>query len=372
MGLSSYLREKQLHLWLGGFLRHSLKTRLLGLKVQQPRHLLFAFCDHFEPLWGKATDEVGQDRVAAWVEGYPRLTAPFRDADGHHPQHSFFFPGEQYRPQFLEDLATLARQQLGEVEFHLHHDGDTAEKLGRDLARYLGQFAEHGHLARDPDGRLRYAFIHGNWCLANSRKDGRYCGVDNELQVLFDTGCYADFTWPAAPDECQPHIVNQIYWPLGDLGARRAYDHRWEPARVGHVQRDRLLFIQGPLALARKRGRVPIRLENSHLTGIDPGSPERVRTWVQQQIHVKGRPEWIFVKVHTHGAPEQTARGLLGEGGRLLHRELTTRYNDGQRWILHYVTAREMYNIAMAAMAGSTGNPDQYRDFLLPPPPIKN
>jgi len=73
--------------------------------------------------------------------------------------------------------------------------------------------------------------------------------------------------------------------------------------------------------------------------------------------------------VHTHGAQEAQAAALLGDGGRMLHRELTTRYNDGQRWRLHYVTAREMYNVAIAAMDGRDGNPDSYRDYVLPPPP---
>jgi hypothetical protein len=35
---------------------------------------------------------------------------------------------------------------------------------------------------------------------------------------------------------------------------------------------------------------------------------------------------------------------------------------------LHYVTAREAYNIARAAEAGHSGDPNDYRDFLVPPP----
>ncbi len=35
---------------------------------------------------------------------------------------------------------------------------------------------------------------------------------------------------------------------------------------------------------------------------------------------------------------------------------------------LHYVTAREAYNIARAAEAGRSGDPNDYRDFLIPPP----
>jgi hypothetical protein len=37
---------------------------------------------------------------------------------------------------------------------------------------------------------------------------------------------------------------------------------------------------------------------------------------------------------------------------------------------LHYVTAREMYNIARAAMDGHAGNPNQYFDYVVKPPPI--
>jgi hypothetical protein len=54
----------------------------------------------------------------------------------------------------------------------------------------------------------------------------------------------------------------------------------------------------------------------------------------------------------------------------MLHTELTTRYNDGKRWLLHYLTAREMYNVALAAMDGRTGNPADFRDYVLAPPPV--
>lgn len=154
-----------------------------------PRHLLFAICDHYEPLTGGASDVVGQSRVREWIEEYPRLAADFRDADGRPPRYGFFFPGEEYRPEFLDGLAQLASAGYGEVELHLHHEDDTPTQLTQSIETYLRQFAEHGHISRDADGRYRYAFIHGNWCLANARADGRMCGVDNELPLLFETGC---------------------------------------------------------------------------------------------------------------------------------------------------------------------------------------
>jgi hypothetical protein len=332
-----------------------------------PRHILFAICDHYEPLWGRADDARGGERVRAWQERYPRLADGYRDADGRPPRHSFFFPGEEYRPQYMDGLAEMVRGGYGEVEVHLHHDGDTAATLEPQLLSTIANFAKHGHLSRDAEGRLRWGFIHGNWALANSRRDGRHCGVDDELPLLFRTGCYADFTFPSAPDECQPNRVNQIYWPTGDLNAKRCYESGTR-ARVGEVMDDRLLMITGPLSLAPRLGKPP-KIENTSLYETDPASPKRIRRWASQNIHIEGRPDWVFVKTHTHGAPDNEAASLLGPGGHALHRTLTTKYNDGRKWILHYVTAREMYNIAIAAMEGRSGNPNDYRDHRLPPPP---
>ena len=364
----SKLPHRNVHRWLGGYARESLQN-LWNAPHHGPKHLLVAVCDHYEPLWGDASTDHGMRRVQRWLEGYPALAGGFRDADGRTPRHTFFFPGEQYRPEYLDALAKLARAGFGEVEVHLHHDSDDAPKLTQDLQRFLSLYADHGHLSRDQQGRLRYAFIHGNWCLANSRRDGRWCGVDSELSVLFDTGCYADFTFPSAPDETQPGIVNQIYWPTGDLTRARAHE-QGERARVGHSLSDRILMIQGPLAIARRDGRRGLRIDSAALTARDPGTRSRLRTWVSQGIHVAGRPEWVFLKLHTHGAPDEQAESLLGEPGREMHRQLAQLYNDGQRYVLHYVTAREMYNIALAGMHGLSGNPFDYRDYVLPPPAV--
>jgi hypothetical protein len=295
------------------------------------------------------------------------LAAEFRDADGCPPKHSFFDPGEQYQPDLLDALGALARAGLGEVELHLHHHADHADPLRERLLAYVESYSVHGHLARDAAGRARYGFIHGNWCLANSRRDGRLCGVDQELPLLHETGCYADYTFPSAPDETQPGIINRIYWPHGDLARARAHE-RGTPARVGEVRDDRILMIQGPLALALRPRRWALRIENGALTAADPATAHRVRTWTEQGISVVGRPEWVFVKVHTHGAPEAQAASLLGEGGRALHQALAAHYNDGDRWLLHYVSAREMYNIAVAAMEGHSGDPARFRNHRLSPP----
>ncbi len=360
------VRSKHLDVWVPGYLRHVARQRRQP-PIEGTRHLMFAFCDHYEPQWQQPTKHVAVERVKRWHARYPELLHRFVDADGRGPQHSFFFPGEEYDADYFDLIEDLIEQGGGEVELHLHHDGDTAEILRDKITTYLDIYGERGHFART-DGRLRYAFIHGNWCLANSRPDGRWCGVDEELPLLFDTGCYVDMTFPSVPDVSQPGIVNQIYWPTGDLGRRRAYESG-EEARVGKSYDDRLLMLTGPMGVAIDRAQRRVRIESSGVTAHDPATAFRVKLWVDQNVHVAGRPEWTFVKVYTHGAPDAQGESLLGPDGAQMH-EALARYNDGERWKLHYVTAREMYNIAKAAMAGERGDPNDYRDFELAPPPI--
>jgi hypothetical protein len=127
----------------------------------------------------------------------------------------------------------------------------------------------------------------------------------------------------------------------------------------------KLLLITGPLALnwsRRKWGILP-RLENAEITGVNPPTAERIRLWARQGIHVKGRAEWVFVKVHTHGCVPGNAGVILGEAMRQAHDILGREFNDGHHWKLHYVTAREMYNLVKAAEAGMEGDPAPWRDF---------
>lgn len=346
------------HIWLPAYLTSPRRGDFVS-----PTHILFCFCDHYEPFWAKPSLDVAQSRVQHWQERYPRMASQFRDADGRPPQHSFFFPAEEYRSEFLERLADLCRKGYGETEIHLHHDNDTAENLTVTLRDFKRKLQGHGFLSRD-----RYGFIHGNWSLDNSRNDGRWCGVNNELQVLRNTGCYADFTLPSAPSETQTHKINSIYYATDDSQRPKSHDTGIDVRVGGHTSGD-LMIIQGPLALnwrRRKWGVLP-RIEAGNIAGNCRVTDARVDLWVRQGIGVAGKPDWIFVKVHTHGCQEGNFDAVMD--GRL-HQSLQ-RYNDGIRFRLHYVTAREMFNLVKAAEAGRTGDPHQYRDFVLPPPPVR-
>ena len=64
------------------------------------------------------------------------------------------------------------------------------------------------------------------------------------------------------------------------------------------------------------------------------------------------------------GTAPLTAEGDLAEQ-MYLHLERECRDRPSRR--LHYVTARELYNIIKAAEAGMTGDPSLYRDYVIPP-----
>lgn len=334
--------------------------------------ILFCVADHYEPDYRASSVEHETARVRRWLIEYPRFARRFRDADGRHPQHTFFYPAEVYRAEHADMLAELCSQELGEVEIHLHHGNDTAEALLDRLVAFKTTLAErHRLLSCDGEGRVVYGFIHGNWALDNGGGDPSLCGVNSELTVLRQTGCYADFTMPAAPEAAQSRIVNSIYYAVDDPKRPRSYDEG-TPVAVGRSQpRDSLMLIQGPLMLnwRQRFGGILPRLENGALDGSAGHLPhvDRFARWVDAHVCVAERPEWVFVKVYTHGATEANADVMLGPATSLFHQAINDQFNDGRRYRLHYVTAREMFNIVKAAEAGHAGNPSAFRDFLLTP-----
>jgi len=361
------IRARNMQYWLGGYLR-----RRRPPAVDGPIHVMFCFVDHFEPAWGKVDLATQRARVDRWCRDYRALAAMHRDADGRMPQHTFFYPEEEYLEEHLDKIAALCAEGYGEIEIHLHHDNDNEANFRQTIERFNNLLHErHGALPRDPaSGQLRFGFIHGNWSLDNSRADGRWCGINNELILLRELGCYADFTLPSAPSDTQTKTSNAIYYATDDPLRPKSHDSG-VPVRVGGAPSGDLMIVQGPLGLnwrERKFGVLP-RIENADVRRGCPPTPERVDAWVKTGIHVEGRPEWVFVKVHTHGTQERDMDTLLGDAAQRMHQHLERAYNDGKRYVLHYVTARETYNIIKAAEAGHRGDPHAFRDFLLPPPP---
>lgn len=335
---------------------------------QQDVHVLLCIADHYEPHEDNVADDMARRRVQRWLDDYPRQFARFRDADGRPPRHTFFYPIDEYDADEVNALTDLCRQGFAEIELHLHHDHDTADNLRETLLRFREIFAErHGMLARQRDsGEIAYGFVHGNWALCNARPDGRWCGVNNELSILRETGCYADFTMPAAPDVSQSRKLNSIYYASDIPGRPRSHDWGIDLGH-GDIPDDALLLIQGPLVMdwSRPKWGVLPRLENGCLQLSQPPDIRRIDLWLRAHVQAPARPDWFFVKLHAHGATEDGQETLLGEAMVRFHEALAARAGRNPKFHYHYVTAREMYNLAKAAEAGWQGSVAHARDFLL-------
>ncbi len=361
----SAMRRRSIDIWILPWLKGRFRRRP---RTDGPIDVLICIADHFEPSWGGPSDAIADERVAAWVRDYPRMLGGFRDSDGRPPRHTFFYPIDQYLPHHVDALAALCGEGFGEIEIHLHHDGDTAESLENTLRGFATRFAErHGVLGRHPDGSVAYGFVHGNWALDNAREDGRWCGVQNELSVLRRTGCYADFTLPSAPDRTQTRTINAIYYATGCAHRSKSHD---TGVRVGTAPppRDALMIIQGPLSLWWPRGSRRPRIENGCIQRGQAPTMARLDEWIRAAVSVPTRPDWLFVKLHTHGATEGNRAVLLGEPMRRFHADLARRAAADPRFRYHYVTAREMYNLARAAEAGWNGTVADALDWTVESP----
>lgn len=332
-----------------------LQAALAGCRpLPKPKHVFLCVADHFEPDWHGASRITQEERVKVWVDNYPRNTERFSDSRGQRPQHTFFYPIEVYDDKHIDELCKLVHRGLGDVEVHLHHDNDCSSRL-RDTLEMGRQSLHHRHglLSKDHRGEIRYGFIHGNWALDNSHPDGKWCGVNNELTVLRESGCFADFTMPAAPHPAQTRTINAIYYALDDIQRPKSHDSGIVSKLSAAPPANSLLMIQGPLAVVfRTGGRLPkIYLENGNLSFSQPPHAHRIAWWLKAGVSVADRPDWIFIKLHTHGAQEQNASVLLGESMYSLH-EGIAKHSLAHGYQFYYVTAREMAQLIKQSETG--------------------
>ncbi len=340
-GLWGILKSRHMDIWIASYIR----TRKLRQSNARHKHIYVCLADHYEPYFNNVTQEVARGLVDNWVEQYRKVASQFSDSNGRPPQHSYFYPEEEYDEYVLQQIQKICEDGFGDVDIHLHHDNDTAENLEKTLNGFKQLLNEkHNLLRRNEKGELIYGFIHGNWALDNSRPDGRWCGVNNEIEVLQKTGCVYDMTMPSAPSDTQTKTINQIYW-AEEKGHCKSHD-TGERAKVGKWYQDKLLMIQGPLMLNwknRKFGVIP-KIESSELSGDAPPGLSRVKLWEAANICVEGAEEHVFIKLHTHGLQPKNSQMFFERNGFFdLWSALDKSFKNKPEYTLHYVSAWEMY-----------------------------
>ncbi len=348
--------------------------RALRSPSRGPVHLIFAWADHFEPAivpedgYQRVPRDEQERRLEWWTREYPKVVDRWRDHDGRPLVHTYFYPAEQYDQGLLEMLAEHCHTGWGEVEIHLHHGmqhPDTAENTRQLLTEHRDRLAFRHRCLAVEEGSTRpaYAFVHGNFALANSA-GGHFCGVDSEMQILAETGCYVDLSMPSGIwHRAQIAKTNSVYecaLPLDQSAPHR----KGHDLAVGRVPKTLPLIVQGPLITDLQRSVRSARpvLENGAITGANPPTLHRVALWKQAQVHVAGRPDWLFIKVFCHSMNPTQKDAVIGDSFRNFLAALVDGAAD-RKETLHFVTAREMANILLAACDGREGNPGDFRDY---------
>ena len=320
------------------------------------------FTDHFEPLGGGATQAQALERVSRWQRHWPRIAQSVPDSFGRPAQFTFFYPAEEDEPEVVERIASIVRQGVGDIEVHYHHDQDTDANFRTVVGTFVRRLREdHGLLRVNEAGSIQWCFVHGNWALDNSHPEGRWCGLNNELTLLRELGCRADFTLPSAPSGCQTSLVNAIYWAEDDPTKPKSHD-RGTLVRAGVAPPpDALLMVQGPLTVRQhERYRVLPTLEVGELAGYALPTMARARSWLRAAPRIGNH---IFLKLFGHGAQERNGAPLLEGGGLQRCLEMTRTACEERGYRVGYLTAWEVTRLIEDLSAGRCA-PDGMPEWL--------
>lgn len=295
-----------------------------------------AIADHYEPFVGAADEGRASERVELWCQQWPSIAERYCDSAGRSPKYTFFYPQEEYRPYLMEALARMTRSEIADVEVHIHHDGEGEQNFVDRISGFQETLLHEHGLLRKHQGKIGFGFIHGNWALDNSLPNGRWCGLNNEITLLQQLGCYADFTMPCGASPAQARMINTIYWAVDDPGRPKSYDQG--PALTAGGSQDGLLMIPGPLGVRWAERLIP-RIEKGEIACYDLPSRYRVKRWLDLAPSLGAD---IFIKLFAHGTQERNSSALLPHGLKALFEAVQGECGD-RNWPFFYVSCWEMY-----------------------------
>ena len=344
--------RKSRYAWFWPLLSYRFQKKRTIRKTKGLKHILIIWADHFEPI--KNNKNSKQQQISFWRRQYSEVMKKHYDADGKHPQRTWFYSTEQSLA-LLSPLSKLSFYGLGEIEVQLPSSQTISpDVLHERLELVKREFVKSGvTVTAEQSPKQQFGYIRS--AEETSMPTGEY-----EIAALLQSGCFADFNRIGS--------LNRQYLDVNRICYADTPKSQKGTARVGQRNREDFLLVQGPLVLSRKGvNSLKLELEDGELSWKKPPTEKRVDSWVWANIHLEGRPDWFFVKLHTNGAePEnQTADFMKKLDDMFSYLENT--YNDGEQFKLHYVTAREAYNIIKAAEDGKENDPGLFRDYIVAP-----
>lgn len=333
-----------------------------------PTHIIFIFSDILTDLYRHP------EITNIYYHDFTKMVEVHYDADGNHPKLTW------YIGSLLQDgLSTQSKNiynDMGEFEICISHgtEDDTNRDNCPGFITAIDYFTALSHsfggnYTFELSPKTYFGFFHGMWALDNSRYlNGKYewCGCNTEIDILLSKGCFGYFGFPGWGNMI-PYYTNSIF----------VTKDTERPKSYGVYSNLRKLEVNAEFPSADEL--FCLEMSSNVAPSIDRYSPPtfgKMIGWVGSNIRIIGRDDWKFVMVHTSSSYElPTTAGydnLVGNVADAFYTEIETYYNDGVNYKLHYATAREAYNICMAAVEGKTGDPNDYRDYIIPEPVNKH
>ncbi len=306
---------------------------------------------------GSSVDSTGLhdmlDEIDACAEGHI-------DSDSRRLQITFMFGVPNPDPSALSILSEYCRAGLGEIECLLPCDISSLEDFREQLPRIVEVLHTYGW-ARTADSQVRFAVLRNQFECVSADADYR-----SQIRTLHDLGCYVDLTFPCVGSSCQPGKVNSIC--LVSSGADDPFGEACD-LRAGEISSGDLLLVSGPFLIDWTDWRLKYRpfAESGRLTPAALPDRTRAQSWLRARVHVTGQPNWIFVKLIIDDVVDADAARTICGGLHEAFESLEESCSITVTSRLHFVTAREMYNIIRAAEAGRVGDAGQFRDYLIKP-----
>ena len=256
--------------------------------------------------------------MRAWARrAIPRWPASSATPTAGRRATRFFFPGEQYEPALPRRARRRSRAAgFGEVELHLHHDGDTAETLRRTHRRVPRHASRSTATSR--------ATATGGCATRSSTATGasptRAATAAGAASTTSCRCCSRPAATPTSrsrrrPTSASPTSSTRSTGRRRSRAAARATSTASARASARCCD-DRILMIEGPLALARGRARCPSRASRTRRSPRDdPPTPARVDTWVDAG-HPRRGPARVGVRQGPHPRRAREAGGLAARRGR--------------------------------------------------------
>ena len=157
-------------------------------------------------------------------------------------------------------------------------------------------------------------------------------------------------------ENSQPPFVNSIYEAVDDDGPK-SYRKRLPAVALGTGD---LTIFQGPLLLVPSLNplRLFLEIEDGNIHPAKPTTPRRVDRWIRANVHLPaGRTGCSSRSSATPPAPTRISWRRSVRTSTPRSRIWNGATTTAPHYVLHYVTAREAYNLARAAAAGQARGP---------------